>query len=69
MSIHSNKSKPTYIEPKSLGNDNWHYIGDGHLHDPSVNSPSMVGRWTIDYNANSGQSFKKFQDNLKNKNE
>jgi hypothetical protein len=68
MSNYPTNSKLKYVEPKSLENSNWHYIGDGQLHDPSVNSPSMVGRWTINYNANNGKSFDKFQENLGNKN-
>ena len=54
--------KPSYRSPEKVGG-NWHYIGDGKLHDPSLNSKEMKGRWTIDYNSNSGQSFDKLNQN------
>lgn len=50
--------KPVYRVPKEVNGD-WHYVGDGRVHDPSINSKEMKGRWTIDYNANSGKSFGK----------
>ncbi len=50
--------KPSYRNPSKIGDD-WHYIGDGKCHDPSINAKEMKGRWTIDYNANSGKSFDK----------
>ena len=38
---------PKYRKPKPLDNE-WHYVGDGKLHDPTVGDPAMNGRrWTI----------------------
>lgn len=65
MSKNLKISSPTYRKPSNL-NGEWHYIGDGKFHDPTLGAKEMKGRWTIDYNAGSGQSYNKFQQNLKN---
>jgi len=62
------QDNPTYRKPAELPSDsNWHYIGDGRLHDPIVKDPAMNGnRWTIDYGYGSGKSFEKLNQPQKN---
>jgi len=62
------EDNPTYRKPAKLPNDsNWHYIGDGKLHDPIIGDPAMHGnRWTIDYGYDNSKSFDKFNQGVKN---
>lgn len=58
--------KPLYRKPEPL-KPGWHYIGDGGKHDPIIGHPAMKGRrWMIDYGYDSGKSYQKFQQGLKN---
>lgn len=58
--------KPLYRKPEPL-KSGWHYIGDGGQHDPIIGHPAMKGRrWMIDYGYDSGKSYQKFQQGLKN---
>lgn len=62
----ANSQKLQYRTPKNLPG-NWDYVGDGKLHDLTINNPAMHGRrWMIDYGYNSGKTYDKFVQGLKN---